>query len=505
MKSNFAKTNVKHTERRKARRGMGVIFIFVIGILVVMTIFMLTQFMTGQSATAEIEASDLGNRAGIIAESAAEECSYYTLIKSNDSQNSDATEIYKKIRTFEKQSSTEPSIAGPTGKGLKYLWKTDYSVPMNQGFYQSDSESDNVSIGKFSIGPLKQEIFPEGPKLGNESSGILGIEGEVTVNSKSGGGSIVRQVQFARDFRVLLLHPPYPFNNYTLFLKRKSSAIQDRFDSYFRAFESSETPLVPEFPIGDMSSDSRPVITTASELKPEYFVIKAFDDQSQTNIANLTTEQTAQLSTDIANVKAADFKKLDPEKSFEYVRDNYYNQMDWASFKNKASHYYPDFGRFVYDNVKEGNIELNGLYYIEKGVALDHSYSGRGIIVTTGTEDLVIRSLTRTSPESRLCVITINSNFDIPEKTPGTRTLVEADIMAPNGTINKPETAHIKGSVYLSHINPGSTSGPWIELPDDTATTPWTEGDDLDESYSKKLAVILSPGYSWKRSWNQRQ
>jgi len=490
-----------------SKAGFGAVFMFAIGIVVVMTIFVMTQFMTGQSATAEIEASDLGNRAGIVAESAAEECSYYTLLKSNDIEDDspEAKKLFETLRTFEKRSSTYPSKEGPTSKGLKYLWNTKFCLPMNKNYYQSDSENDNITIDCFAIGPLKQKCFPQGPKLSNESSGILGIEGKVTVKSKTGGPTIEREVQFARDFRVLLLHPPYPFNNYTLYLKRKTGTIPDKFHSYFRAFEDSQTPLISEFPISDMSSDERPIVSTASEIKPESFNIRAFNEQSGIDMNNLTTKQIGQLATDISYVKAAKFTKLAAETSTEYVQDNYYNQLDWNSFKNKASHYYPDFGRFVYDNAKDSNLKLNGIYYIEKGVVLDHTFSGRGIIVTTNTEDMVIRNVKRSSSNDRLTIVTINSNFDIRGTAKGGQSIVEADIFAPNGTITDPSLAHIKGTVYLSHLDPSNGKGPWIELPDDTATIPWTDGDELDDKYANKLAVILSPGYSWKRYWNKRK
>ena len=498
---------MKNYQYTPSRRGFGAIFIFVIGIVVVMTIFLMTQFMSGKTATAEIEASDLGNRAQIVAESAAEECSYYVLNSCNNDEEDDSAtaELYEKLRTFDKESSTHPSVEGPTGKGLKYLWNVPHEVPVNRGYYQSSENTDNIDIGNFVIGPVKQNLFPEEPVKGNESSGILAMEGEITVNSKSGGISVQRQVQFARDFRVVLLHPPYPFNNYTLFLKRTSPSTADRFHSYFEKFEGAGNALSQSFPIEDMASDSRPIVTTASEIRPESFAINSLSEAATVNISNMNQTESTRFNAELNSCKGGRFRKLSPETSQEYVTGNYYNQLDYKSFRNRASHYYPDFGRFIYNHQKDDVLRLNGLYYIEKGVSLNHVYSGRGIIVTSSTEDLVIRSLSKSSESDRLTVVTINSNFDIQYNSTGSRTIVQADIMAVAGTILRPGAAVIEGCVYLSHLPPDNNEGLHIKLPPDTATTPWSSGDTPDKNYLKKLSVLLNPGYAWRKYWNKRR
>ena len=486
------------------RRGVGVVFIFVIGTIVVLCVLMMSQYFSGRSATHEVATSDLGNRANIIAESATEECAYFAMTSTNDfeKRSAEGGQIYEKLRSFNKSSDKTPSIAGPTGKGLKFLWTVNYGIPRTKNFYSNKDYAGDAALSDFTIGALQQTTYPDGPAEGNESYGILGMEGSVTVNARGGGSDIVRKVQFAKNFRVLLLHPPYPFNNYTLYIKRPSLATADRFHEYFDNYENSGATGLPPFPVADMTSDERPIVTTAAEIRPDAYVVTSLDPNSGTNLSALSAQDQATLQAEMNRMKAAAFKKLDAGTSSNYVNDGYYRQLSWQAFKNKASHYYPDFGRFIYDNSKDGELNVNGLYYIEKGVSFAHSFRGRGVIVTTSTEDVVIRSLSKANPQSRLTIVTINSNFDF--KIGGSSTAeVEADLFAPAGTIKNAGNAKIIGCVYLSHIEPGSAVGPWVVRPPDTKTKPWTGGA-LDEKYGQKLGVFVAPGYAWKRIWSRR-
>ncbi len=240
-------------------------------------------------------------------------------------------------------------------------------------------------------------------------------------------------------------------------------------------------------------------MTTAAEIKPDAFVITALDP----NASNQSNPDIQSITNEFAGVKAAGFKKLDPAKSSEYVNDGYYKQISWQALKNKASNYYPDFGRFVYDTSEDGELKLSGVYYIEKGLSIDHSFSGRAVLITSSTEDVIIRNATRTTPSSRLCIINTQSSFDF--RLSGSSSItIEADLAAPNGTIKNAGNARIHGCVYLSYIEPGSTVGPWIIRPNDSETKPWTSGDSLESKDSQKLGVFISPGYAWKRYWNRR-
>jgi len=486
------------------RRGVGVVFVVVIGIIVVLSVFLMSQYFSGRHATSEVATSDLGNRANIIAESATEECAYFTMMSANDQERrtDNGSDLYEKIRMFRKDSSTTPSKEGPTGKGLPYLWDVTYDIRRTKNFYANKEYAGDATLSDFVIGPLQQSPFPDAPVEGNESFGIIGLAGQVTVNSEAGGNDVERQVQFAKNYRVLLLHVPWPFNKYTLYVKRPTVATPDRFHEYFETYQNATATGLPSFPIAAMASDERPIVTTAAEVKPDAFVVTTLDPNGGTNLSNLTPQDQSTLQTEFAAMQQAGFSKLDAATSTSYVNDGYYRQLTWQALKNKASHYYPDFGRFVYDNSQDGELKLSGLYYVEKGLALDHTFSGRGVIVTTGTEDVVIRRLTKAEPHARVCVITVNSSFDFRLGGSSTGT-IEADLMAPAGTIKNAGNAKIAGSVYLAFIQPGSQVGPWILRPDDTEAEPWSGGA-LDPAYGQKLGVFLSPGYVWKRYWNRR-
>ncbi len=486
------------------RRGVGVVFLFIIGTIVVLCVLMMSQYFTGRSATHEVATSDLGNRANIIAESATEECAYFAMTSANDFERRSAEggQLYEKLRSFSKSSDQSPSVAGPTGKGLKFLWKVDYGIPRTKTFYSNKEYAGDADLSDFTIGALQQTTYPDAPAKGNESFGILGMEGAVTVKNRGGGSDVMRKVQFAKNFRVLFLHPPYPFNKYTLFVKRPSLATADRFHQYFDKYENGGATGLPAFPVGDMTSDERPIVTTAAEIKSDAYVISSLDPNSGVDLSSLTPQDQANLAVEMNRMRAAGFKKLDAGKSSNYVNDGYYRQLTWQSFKNKASHYYPDFGRFIYDNSKDGEITLNGLYYIEKGVTFSHTFRGRGVIVTTSTEDIVIRSMEKANPQSRVTIVTINSNFDF-QVGGSSSAEIEADLVAPKGTIKNAGNAKIIGCVFLSHIEPGSSVGPWIVRPPDTETEPWTGGA-LDEKYGQKLGIFIAPGYAWKRIWSRR-
>lgn len=490
-----------HAPLRRARQGFGIVLLFVVGVIVVLVVFLMSQYFTGRAATQEVASSDLSHRATIVAESATEECAFFTMTAANAVEPADeaSKELYEGLRTFESSTDPTPRIEGPSGKGLPYRFDTTFDVPQTKGFYSDPSRTGDVTVSSFTIGVLQQSTFPDKPVKGNETYGILGFEGEVTVKSEAGGRDVNRVVQSAKDFRVLLLHPPYPFNKYTLYVKRPSVGTADRFHSYFERYEALADATLPPFPVADMASDERPVVTTAPGLSPETFVIRGLDPATPAAAADR-----GQLAAQMGRMALAGFHKLPADEATEYVNGNYYKQLQWETLRSKASHVYDNFARFVHDVSEGGELKLSGMYYIERGVAVDHTFSGRGVVVTTSPEGVRVRQCRRADPGGRLVIIAAKGDIVI-DTGGATGLTVDADLYAPEGTVKDAGGVKINGIVHVAYLPPGSSPGPWIVRPPDTETEPWTAGGTLDPDYARKLGVFLTPGYAWKRTWNVRE
>ncbi len=480
------------------RRGIGMMMVVAVGILVVLTIFAAMRYLREKEVTRDISMLDMAKRAGIAADSAAQECLYFALKYGNlppgaEGSTEQSVRLFEGLRKYTPSSPGEATEESPIEGNGQYIERYPYDVPITAGYYAQD-EATETSFEDTALCETARYAWPDGAKETNEHYGVMTAEGRVRLRLKSSRKAVEISYRYAREYKVLLVHPPYPFNLYTLILRPRQDPPSGRMYDYFSRYEAAADSL-PDFPVADMVSDTRPIVTTAAVIPENTLVLDALR-RSPPRIP-----PTASDLQQFSRMRALGLHKLDAAAAAEWKEKRFYEQLTWQALAGKATHHYAGFALFAAERLKDGVLQLDGIYYVEGPVTLDCAYSGRGMIVTSSPDGVMIRRLERrgNALANRLVVVSCGGDITFPYDGSISTTVCQADLFVPNGRLRAGSGGRIEGIVYAAALEPDGASSPRIVRPNDTVAVPWKEGEPLDPEYGQKLRFFVSPYWLWKR------
>lgn len=248
---------------------MGVLFVIAGGILVVLAVLVgINQIGSLSGSTRDTTATlELCNKASLLAESAVDEGAYAALTFDLNNPAAPADGLYLRLRQYVPPADPNqaPTTQAPVFEGatpfiiqatcapqLTYdAIKADTSLTLRW----SDPASNPVYYGPLDWHPImvtqnsqSLTLVPES----NESVGILGFAHTACIKGTGFFKDIDQSVMFSRPYKCILMGPPWPFYQHSLFViefygegQRPSQDYRDQmtFDLY-PATSSSTTPTV---------------------------------------------------------------------------------------------------------------------------------------------------------------------------------------------------------------------------------------------------------------------
>lgn len=306
---------------RPGRQGMGVVFFIAMGMIVVLAVMVGgNQIMSLSSQTRDAtSAVELGRKANLVVESAVEESVYYAL--SADLNRFDNTNgLYDKLRQFTGQTPVKADQKLLDG-AEPFVSYAEYPPAITYGPLGDDEDlrlhQTNPKKNPVFYGVLEQKPFPGNVSQSNESQGLLGFAHSATVKATGIFRDVDRVAQFAKQYKAIHVGAPWPFSQFTLFIRNDRQILESKYTtrlrdetervanpanfqnarkithSRFAEFgfihnylveaikaynaETDTNPKLaelPRYPLAEYSVG--PVVCTSAELKPEDWVFDAY-------------------------------------------------------------------------------------------------------------------------------------------------------------------------------------------------------------------------------------
>ncbi|MBI4872030.1 MAG: hypothetical protein HY814_10750 [Candidatus Riflebacteria bacterium] len=480
------------------KSGIGTIFLIALSIVVVLAIMMMANSLLTSKVREQTVDISVSDRAAIAAESAVEEVAYSLLESLNDPASKQ--ELYKKLRMFEPGKATPP----PDDVLLEDARSVVVRPELTERAYQ---DLTDVRVGEVKAGPYEQLAL--GPTDdSNESYGTFGFRQSTRVTPPGHFRSVEEQVFFKKAFKVLLLAPPCPFNKYSLFMKEPR-----RFRSYYDLYQQAVAEVerqnataspadqvtLPPWPIADPTS-TRPIFTTSGTVDPQ--------DLTLASLAPGATGGAKQLAASLTQLFArigARYQRQTAESAAEYDSKKYYDQLSQESLRKHATHVFDNFAELVGFLSRDGVLELNGFYFVQREVILNQPWTGRGVIATEAPEGITVRSALKRG-EGRLTLIASRGPISLSALPPAE--VLAADLVAPNGVLDGYRGKKVLGTVMVRDLDSSTdlfSPGPAVTRPPDSDYEPWAGQGDLAPAYARQLAFFLNPGFVNRQYLSERQ
>jgi hypothetical protein len=552
----------------RVRGGLGIFFFIALAIIIILVIMVGANQITSLSgSTRELSSAvELGRKTNLLVESAIEEAVHHA-IGSDLNQPASSTGLFLTMRRFVGNRTVEggePVFSGAD----RFLSAARHTPALTYGEYKDDADLQLVETrpdrNPVHYGVIEAHAFDGNVSQSNESWGVIGFAHSATVKAPAMFRAIDRAAVLSKAYKAVLIGPPWPFYQYALFIRndpaanhqpvpRGRQALFDRFAEYRTRYDwlaaivtafNQRAPArgvagieLPPFPLPDSAG---PVVCTTGSVAPADVVMKAYEEPfrgiptplppvSAVNVDELLNRGgggvRAAAEAMVAYRERSGYKLRslgDEEKKLWFGSDAAevaYRALEPAAFRNKATRLYRDVADLAQLS-RSGVLELNGVYFVTASLTLNHAYRGRGILfceAADGGDGVKLLKLARADPgdEESHAVVVSWKDIDLTGlASPG---VVEADLLAPRGTLLGHAGKTVRGAVLVNHLtdDPGRQiadeadlfrDGPTIARPPGHIHRPWTPG---SSSYSAELArairVFVDPGYVKKRYWARRE